>query len=91
MESTKKDSKSRLIIAIVAIVAAVLIAGGAWYALAGNKNSDNKSTDSAQLTEQQRLGKEADELGASLKANQESQNNAKAALDDSSKQIKVGR
>lgn len=91
MESTKKDSKSRLIIAIVAIVAAVLIAGGAWYALAGNKSNDNKSTDSAQLTEQQRLSKEADELGTSLKANQESQNNAKAALDDSSKQIKVGR
>ena len=91
MESTKKDSKSRLIIAIVAIVAAVLIAGGAWYALASNKSNDNKSADSSQMTEQQRLSKEADELSTSLKANQESQNNAKAALDDPSKQIKVGR
>ncbi len=91
MDSTKKDSKSRLIIAAVAIIAAVLIAVGAWFALSNNKASDNKSADSSQMTEQQRLNKEADELGASIKTNQDNQNNAKAALDDPSKQIKVGR
>ncbi len=91
MESTKKDSKSRLIIAAVAIIAAVLIAVGAWFALSGSKDNGNKTADSSQMTEQQRLSKEADELDASLKTNQENQNNAKAALDDPSKQIKVGR
>lgn len=91
MESTKKDSRTRIIIAVVAIVAALLIAGGAWYVLAGNKDTNKNAPDSGQVTEKQRLTQEIDEVSASIKQNQDNQNNAKAALEDPSKQIKVGR
>lgn len=91
MESSKKNTNTRLILIIVAVVAVLLVVGGVAFALFGKGASDNKTGDSGQVSTKQRLMQDAEEVNASIKTNEANQQNAKAAIEDQSKQIKVGR
>lgn len=100
MDPTENKSKTKLLIVIGIIVVFVIIAG-AVYALVrtneqsqapqtNNQSNQTDSSDENRNVTQQVLQQDLTDLDSSVKKSQEYHTNAKSAVDDPAKRIKVG-
>lgn len=97
MDSTENKSKAKLLI-VVGIVVVFAIIAGAVYALVRTNETPNKQTDQTQQNAtdkpkenvtQQVLQQDLTDLDSSIKKSQAAHEEAKKAVDDPAKRIKV--
>jgi uncharacterized protein YlxW (UPF0749 family) len=101
MDSTQGKSRTKLVVGVIGVVVVLMIVGGAVYALvrAGDngkpqqetqKTTDTETKSSRNVT-QQTLSQDMNDLDAAIKQNKQYHDQAKAAVEDPSKQVKVSQ
>ncbi len=100
MQSSKNKSKTKLFVALLIVFAAIVIIGGAVYAVVqiGSQAADNESADTSQTSSdesdgetvtQQSLNQSRNDVNESVKQSKEAHSQADAAVNDASKRVKV--
>lgn len=96
MQSAQNKSKTKIFIASLIVFATIVIIGGAVYAVvqistqaADTKSTETTSDGKTDTVSQQSLNQSRNDLNESVKQAKEAHAEAQAAVNDSSKRVKV--